>query len=61
MPAGWSALAAAEAMPLPDEPFYGWTVGEQALPAGVRRHWVRHGVPKDRIMFCGYWKAKRAH
>lgn len=55
---GRAALAAAEALPLPlpDELFYGWTVGEQSLPTGVRRHWIRAGVPKDNIMFCGYWR-----
>ncbi|WP_172167227.1 siderophore-interacting protein [Pseudonocardia broussonetiae] len=53
---GRAAAALAQAQALPDGPFYGWTVGEQALPTGVRRHWVRTGVPKDHIMFCGYWK-----
>lgn len=43
-------------LPVPREPFHGWTVGEQALPTGMRRHWVRNGVPKNRIMFCGYWR-----
>lgn len=54
---GHAALAAAEALPVPAEPFYGWVVGEQTLPSTLRRHWVRAGVPKDNIMFCGYWKS----
>ncbi|GAA1829343.1 siderophore-interacting protein [Pseudonocardia ailaonensis] len=54
---GAAALAAASARPLPDAPLYGWTVGEQQLPSGLRRHWVRAGVPKGHIMFCGYWRA----
>lgn len=54
---GRTALAAATEIPVPAEPFYGWTVGERALPANVRRHWVRAGVSKENIMFCGYWRA----
>lgn len=53
---GRAALATAETLPLPKDPFYGWTVGEQQLPSGLRRRWVRAGVPKKRIMFCGYWR-----
>jgi NADPH-dependent ferric siderophore reductase len=56
---GTAVHAAAEAAALPEEPFFGWVVGESALVAGVRRHWVRAGVPKRHIMFCGYWKAGR--
>lgn len=56
---GVAALGAASAITVPGEPFYGWAVGEQALAAGMRRHWVRAGVPKDAISFCGYWKASR--
>ena len=55
---GYETLAAAQDLPLPAEPFYGWVVGEQALPSGLRRHWVRAGVPKENITFCGYWKHK---
>jgi NADPH-dependent ferric siderophore reductase len=54
---GASALATVEATPTPTEPFYGWVAGEQSLAAATRRHWVRAGVPKDAISFCGYWKA----
>ncbi len=39
-----------------DEPFYGWVAGEQGLAAGMRRHWVRNGVDKGDISFCGYWR-----
>lgn len=53
---GRAALAAAEALPVPSDPFYGWVVGEQTLPSSLRRHWVQAGVPKGNIMFCGYWR-----
>lgn len=56
---GATALAAVESHPLPDEPWYGWVVGESAMVTAVRRNWVASGQPKDRIMFCGYWKAER--
>lgn len=58
---GRAAFAAAEAHGLPADPFYGWVVGEQSLASGVRRLWVRGGVPKDRVSFCGYWKAAKNH
>lgn len=54
---GHAALAAAIESGIPGEPFFGWTVGEQSLPAAMRRHWVEAGVPKEHIMFCGYWRA----
>ncbi|MFC6579519.1 siderophore-interacting protein [Planomonospora parontospora] len=54
---GRAALAAARELPVPAEPFFGWVVGEQALPVALRRHWVGAGVPKEHIMFCGYWRA----
>ncbi|MEV0390221.1 siderophore-interacting protein [Nonomuraea sp. NPDC050643] len=55
---GARVLAAALELPLPSEPCYGWVVGESALPAALRRHWVRNGVPKEHIMFCGYWRRR---
>ncbi|WP_019632449.1 siderophore-interacting protein [Actinomadura atramentaria] len=58
---GQAALACAQALPIPDEPFYGWVVGEQSLPTSLRRHWVKAGVPKENIAFCGYWRAGKAH
>lgn len=58
---GQAALAAAETLGVPEEPFYGWVVGEQSLAAGTRRLWVRAGTPKERVMFCGYWKAGKSH
>ncbi|WP_175047914.1 siderophore-interacting protein [Microlunatus speluncae] len=54
---GRAALAAAAELASPAGSGYGWVVGEQALATGLRRHWVRAGVAKDRIMFCGYWRA----
>lgn len=56
---GRRALAVATALPAPTEPFYGWAVGESALPVAMRRHWVAAGVPKEHIMFCGYWKSSQ--
>ncbi len=56
---GALALAAVEAEPLPGHRFYGWAVGESGLATGARRHWVRAGVPKEDVTFCGYWKASR--
>ncbi|MZD05861.1 SIP domain-containing protein, partial [Streptomyces sp. SID5785] len=56
---GVAALERARSLPLPEVPFYGWVVGESGLATGLRRHWVAQGVPKDRIMFCGYWRARR--
>lgn len=53
---GHAALEAVTARPVPLHPFHGWVAGEQALAAGVRRHWTGAGVPKDRITFCGYWR-----
>ncbi|MEV0703067.1 siderophore-interacting protein [Saccharopolyspora sp. NPDC050389] len=53
---GRAALAAAEALPTPTENTYGWVVGESDLAASLRRHWVRSGLPKNNIMFCGYWR-----
>jgi NADPH-dependent ferric siderophore reductase len=57
--AGPAALNEVEALPLPAGPVTAWVVGEQALVAGARRHWVAAGVPKRDIAFCGYWKATR--
>ncbi|WP_214105320.1 SIP domain-containing protein, partial [Acrocarpospora catenulata] len=48
-------------LPTPPTPFYGWVVGESTLPTALRRHWITTGVPKENIMFCGYWKAPRSH
>jgi len=58
---GHAALEAARALAVPTEPFYGWVVGESALPVGLRRHWVAAGVPKENIVFCGYWKVGKTH
>lgn len=57
---GVAALAEARALSLPDPgSVYGWAVGEASLPTGLRRHWVGAGVPKNHILFCGYWRASR--
>ncbi|GAB3767552.1 siderophore-interacting protein [Microlunatus parietis] len=56
---GQAALAVATDLAGPDSTGYGWVVGEQSLASGLRRHWVRTGTPKDRVMFCGYWRSLR--
>src|SRR5699024_635389 len=53
---GATVLAEASAAVPPTEPFFGWVVGDQSLASGLRRHWVRAGVSKERVMFCGYWR-----
>ncbi|CAB4690142.1 MAG: siderophore-interacting protein [Actinobacteria bacterium] len=55
---GVAVLAAAMGRPLPDEPFFGWVVGEQALASRLRRHWIAAGVPREHVAFCGYWRAR---
>jgi NADPH-dependent ferric siderophore reductase len=57
---GPAVLAAVQALPVPAGPVTAWVVGEQALVAGARRHWVGAGVPKQDVTFCGYWKAAKA-
>lgn len=58
---GVAALAAASSAVPGREPGYHWVVGEQSLVAGMRRHWVRAGVPKNAISFTGYWKHSARH
>ncbi len=58
---GAAALAVASARPVPEGPVVAWVAGEQSLPTALRREWVRGGIPKERILFCGYWKAGHAH
>lgn len=58
---GRLALEIARSLPVPADPFFGWVVGESSLPVAMRRHWVARGVPKGRIVFCGYWKSGRAY
>lgn len=53
---GQAALAAVRQSRPPPQPFYGFVVGEQAMVASVRRHWVATGQPKHHITFCGYWR-----
>ncbi|WP_454229440.1 SIP domain-containing protein [Propioniciclava flava] len=37
-----------------------YIAGEQALPTQARRHLVGAGVPKERIVFTGYWRQGKA-
>ncbi|WP_328458973.1 siderophore-interacting protein [Amycolatopsis sp. NBC_00438] len=55
---GRAVLAAAQDVPVPAGPVHGWVVGESAMAVALRRHWVRAGIPKSDVMFCGYWKAR---
>lgn len=55
---GDAVLAALRAADLPTGAPYAWVAGESALATGVRRHLVNdRGIAKDRIYFCGYWRA----
>ena len=55
---GDAVLAALRERELPTGAPYAWVAGESALATGVRRHLVNdRGIAKDRIYFCGYWRA----
>ena len=54
---GSAALAALRDSPRPGGLAYAFVVGESTLATRGRRHFVRAGVPKDRITFLGYWRA----
>ncbi|OLF17222.1 siderophore-interacting protein [Actinophytocola xanthii] len=55
---GEPAVAAVRALELPEGVPYVWVAGESALATGVRRHLVKdRGLAKERIYFCGYWRA----
>ena len=58
---GAAALPALAALRFPSDAVYAFAVGESALATGARRHLVRErGVPKDRVTFSGYWRARRS-
>ena len=55
---GDAVLAELRSRELPSGVPYAWVAGESALATGVRRHLVNdRGFAKDRIYFCGYWRA----
>ncbi|GAB3440175.1 siderophore-interacting protein [Actinophytocola sediminis] len=55
---GEAVLAALRERDLPTGVPYAWVAGESKLATGVRRHLVNdRGFAKDRIYFCGYWRA----
>lgn len=54
---GAAALAALCGLPSPDPDTYAFLVGESGLASGGRRHLVRAGLAKERITFCGFWRA----
>ncbi len=53
---GALALRTTVDAPLPSRATYAWVAGERALATGVRRHLLRNGLPKERIVFSGYWR-----
>jgi NADPH-dependent ferric siderophore reductase len=60
-PPGALALATLERFAPPDPAaLSAYLAGEQALVAGGRRHLVAIGVPKQSIVFTGYWRIGRA-
>lgn len=58
---GTAALAELATVPVPEGEVYAWVAGESDLATSARRHWVRHGIPKAQISFCGYWKSGTSH
>jgi len=55
---GDTALAALRERELPAGTPYAWVAGESALATGIRRHLVNdRSIAKERIYFCGYWRA----
>jgi NADPH-dependent ferric siderophore reductase len=58
---GATVLDAVRAGPLPEGRLSAYLVGEQALPAALRRWLVgAHGIPKSAISFTGYWRLRHA-
>jgi NADPH-dependent ferric siderophore reductase len=57
-PRGARVLAALRALDFPGGVPYVWVAGESGLATSVRRHLVNErGIDKERIYFCGYWRA----
>lgn len=55
---GALALATVQGFDLPPGSVYAFVVGEQTLPASLRRWLVNvRGVPKANVTFCGFWRA----
>lgn len=40
----------------PGELAYAWLCGESSMVTSCRKELVRRGMPKDRILFSGYWR-----
>lgn len=58
---GLLALAAVrEFTPERPETLHAYLVGEQQIATEGRRHLIAAGVPKNRIVFVGYWRVGRA-
>lgn len=55
--AGAAALNVLTELPPVTPDTYAFLVGESGLATGGRRHLTRAGLGKDRITFCGFWKA----
>lgn len=57
---GAEVLETLQAMTFPDGEPYVWVAGESALATSVRRYLVNErSISKQRIYFCGYWRANR--
>jgi NADPH-dependent ferric siderophore reductase len=54
-PGARTVAAVRELVDVPDTT-YAYLVGESKLATGARRAMVKHGVPKDRITFSGFWR-----
>lgn len=67
-PASVTIVEAANAVGdyLADAPFapadlaYAWLCGESSMVTSCRKELVRRGMPKDRILFSGYWRSGTA-
>jgi NADPH-dependent ferric siderophore reductase len=57
---GAKVLEALRGMAFPAGTPYVWVAGESTLATSVRRYLVNErSIAKDRIYFCGYWRADR--
>jgi len=53
---GHAALQRLRTLTAPEPTAYAFVIGESTLATEGRRHLHRHGLPKNRITFSGFWK-----